>query len=158
MVHEYAVTTQTARPRPIAAVRARLPIRDVSRRFAEYLNQVYAASRSGAIELDGQNIFVYSGDAGGEADVEFGVGAKRTFTGTGAVVLSATPSGRVATTTHWGDYAGLGAAHHAVVRWCESQGLALAGPRWEVYGHWSDDPATRRTDVYYLLADVAARC
>jgi len=156
MAHEHAVTVETARPRPIAAVRVRLPMRDVPRRFAEYLSQVYAASRSGAIEIDGQNIFVYSGDAYGEADVEFGVGTKRAFAQTGAVIASATPSGRVATTTHWGDYSGLGAAHDAVVHWCKSQGLALAGPRWEVYGHWSDDPATRRTDIFYLLKDATA--
>jgi hypothetical protein len=31
----------------------------------------------------------------------------------------------------------------------------LAGPNWEVYGHWTDewnsDPAKIRTDVFYLL-------
>jgi effector-binding domain-containing protein len=151
MAHEYAVTVQIAQPRSIAAVRVRLPIRDVPRRFADFLNQVYAASRAAAIELDGQNIFLYGGDANGEADVEFGVGTKRSFDQIGAVVHSATPSGEVATTTHWGDYANLAAAHQAVVDWCRSRGRSIAGPRWEVYGHWSDDPATRRTDIFYLL-------
>jgi effector-binding domain-containing protein len=153
MPHNYAVTLQVAQPRSIAAVRVRLPIRDVPRRFVDFLNQVYAASRAGAIELDGQNIFVYDGDAHGEADVEFGVGARRSFDQIGAVVLSATPSGEVATTTHWGDYAGLAAAHDAVVAWCRSQARSIAGPRWEVYGHWSDNPAMRRTDIFYLLKD-----
>ena len=157
MAHEYAVTVQLAEPRSIAAVRVRLPIRDVPRRFAEFLDQVYAASRSGAIELDGQNIFLYSGDEHGEADVEFGVGTKQPFDHIGAVVHSATPSGAVATTTHWGDYAGVGAAHDAVVSWCRSQGRSIAGPRWEVYGHWSDNPATRRTDIFYLLKQDATR-
>lgn len=156
MPHEYAVTVQLAQPRSIAAVRVRLPIRDVPRRFAEYLNQIYAASRAGAIELDGQNIFVYRGDAQGEADVEFGVGTRRSFERTGAVVPSATPSGHAATTTHWGDYAQLGGAHDAVVAWCRSHGRAIAGPRWEVYGHWSGNPATRRTDIFYLLKDDAS--
>jgi hypothetical protein len=31
----------------------------------------------------------------------------------------------------------------------------LAGPNWEIYGHWLDewnnDPAKIRTDVFYLL-------
>jgi hypothetical protein len=31
----------------------------------------------------------------------------------------------------------------------------LAGPNWEVYGHWQDewnsDPSKIRTDVFYLL-------
>jgi hypothetical protein len=39
------------------------------------------------------------------------------------------------------------------VSWCRSHGRPLAGPRWEVYGHWSDNPATRRTDIFYLLND-----
>ena len=30
--------------------------------------------------------------------------------------------------------------------------LLLAGPCWEVYGDWHDDPAKRRTDMYHLLA------
>ena len=157
MAHEYAVTVQLARPRSIAAVRVRLPIRDVPRRFADYLDQVYAASRTGAIELDGQNIFVYRGDAHGEADIEFGVGTKRSFDQIGSVVLCATPSGKAATTTHWGDYAGLAAAHDAVVAWCRSQGRSIAGPRWEVYGHWSVNPDTRRTDIFYLLKGDATR-
>ena len=156
MTREYAVTVQTAHPRPLAVVRARLPIREVPRRFAEHLDQIYAAARAGTIDVDGQNVFVYSGDSDGQADVEFGVGVRRAFAGTGAVVLSATPAGRVATTTHWGDYAGLGAAHEAVVHWCQAHGHALAGPRWEVYGHWSDDATARRTDVYYLLAESSA--
>lgn len=151
MNEEYPVRLEHAQPRSIAALRVRLPIREVPRRFADYLNQVYAVGRSGAIKLDGQNIFVYSGDADGEADVEFGVGAIESFAPVGAVVHSATPSGVVATTTHWGDYARLGAAYDAVKAWCRSQGRSIAGPRWEVYGHWSDDPAKRRTDIFYLL-------
>ncbi|MDB5328046.1 MAG: Bacterial transcription activator, effector binding domain, partial [Phycisphaerales bacterium] len=34
-------------------------------------------------------------------------------------------------------------------------GHAMAGPNWELYGHWdqswNDDPSKIRTDVYYLL-------
>ena len=152
MANEYAVKVQLAQPRPIAAVRVRLPIRDVPRRFAEYLNQIYAAAHTGLIEVDGQNIFIYSRDANGEADVEFAVGAKKSFEPIGNVVQSATPSGQAATTTHWGDYALLGDAHRAVIEWCKGQGHSLAGPRWEVYGHWSEDPAELRTDIFYLLS------
>ncbi|HEX8943744.1 MAG TPA: hypothetical protein VF785_11460, partial [Gemmatimonadaceae bacterium] len=57
----------------------------------------------------------------------------------------------VATTTHWGDFSALGDAHAALVGWCRARGLSLAGPRWEVYGHWRER-AIPRTDVYYLLA------
>jgi effector-binding domain-containing protein len=147
------VRVELAPARAIAAVMARLPMSEVPRRFAEYLDQVYAAARGGAIQLDGQNIFVYRGGAGsdGASDVEFGVGVTTPFASAGPVRYSTLPAGEVAATTHWGEYGGLGAAHDAVIAWCQAHGRELAGPRWEVYGHWSDDPARRRTDVYYLL-------
>ena len=152
MKSDYTVTVARAAARPLAGVRARLPIGSVSRRFREFLDQVYAAKRAGAVELDGQNIFVYSGDANGEFDVIFGVGTKKPFARTGDVEYLATPAGDAASATHWGDYSGLGAAHNAITSWVNANGRALAGPRWEVYGHWSDDPAKVRTDVFYLLA------
>jgi effector-binding domain-containing protein len=60
------------------------------------------------------------------------------------------PAGEVATTTHVGAYAGLGAAHDAVLAWCRANSRTPAGPRWEVYGHWVEGEVPR-TDVYYLL-------
>ncbi len=72
------------------------------------------------------------------------------------MVGSATPAGPVATTTHFGPYGRLHEAHDAIRRWCAGNGHTLAGPNWEVYGHWQDawnsDPGQIRTDVYYLLA------
>ena len=151
-----SVSLQIAAPRAFAAVRARLPMRRVPEKFVEYLNQVYAAGRAGAIQLDGQNIFVYRGGGtpDGEADIEFGVGIKAPFSSTGAVHYSELPVGEVATATHWGDYSRLGATHEAVLAWCRDHHRQLAGPRWEVYGHWTDDPARLRTDIYYLLVST----
>src|SRR3954463_3071475 len=100
----YDVTLQSIPPRAFAAVRARVPIGRVPAVFRDYLDQVYAAGRSGAVMLDGQNIFVYrkASDTSGELDVEFGVGVRAPFANAGAVQYSSVPSGRVATTTHWG--------------------------------------------------------
>jgi hypothetical protein len=50
----------------------------------------------------------------------------------------------------WWQLTGAG-AHDAIVAWCRLHGRRLAGPRWEVYGHWTDDEAKLRADVYYLL-------
>ena len=152
---QHPVRVERAQPRAIAAVAATLPMADVPRRFREFLDPVYAAARGAGIHLDGQNVFVYrpGADPGGDAEVEFGVGVTAPFEPVGAVRYSAVPAGEVAATTHWGDYAGLGDAHGAVIAWCRANGRELAGPRWEVYGHWSDDPAQRRTDVYHLLRE-----
>ena len=147
----YRVSIQQVAARPIAAVRARVAADRVSAEFARHLDQVYAASRSNGLRLDGQNIFVYREAGDGFLEVDFGVGALANVPTVGAVRQTETPAGRVAMTTHWGDYGVLGRAHDAVIRWCEENGHERAGPRWEVYGHWTDDPTKVRTDVFYLL-------
>jgi effector-binding domain-containing protein len=149
----YEVALQQVSPRSIAAVRARVPGSSVATHFRTYLDQVYAAARAGKVQLDGQNIFVYRDVDGtpGNLDVEFGVGVAAPFAAAGNVVYSVTPSGSVATTTHWGDYGALGDAHAAVTAWCRSHDITLAGPRWEVYGHWREG-AIPRTDIYCLVA------
>jgi effector-binding domain-containing protein len=150
---DYTIALGTVEPRMIAAVHARVPIALVPSTFRRYLDQVYAAARSGAVQLDGQNVFVYrvTPDRPSEVDVAFGVGVTAPFVTAGAVEPTSLPVGEAATTTHWGSYARLGAAHDAVKSWCRAHGRRLAGPRWEVYGHWTDDEARLRTDVFYLL-------
>jgi effector-binding domain-containing protein len=83
--------------------------------------------------------------------MEIGVEVDRTFPDGERVVCSATPAGLAATTAHFGPYDRLGAAHEAIQRWCAANHLALAGPSWAIYGHWTDDSAKLRTDVFYLL-------
>lgn len=153
MAENYRVSLERSVPRTIAAVKARVPVLRVKSVFRDYLDQVYAAGLSGAVQLDGQNVFVYHSvpDQAGSADVAFGVGTTAPFEGVGNVQPVAVPVGEVATTTHWGEYSRLGAAHDAVLAWCRANGRRLTGTRWEVYGHWTDDPAQLRTDVYYLL-------
>jgi len=147
----YDVSLELVPPRAIAAVRVRVAGSRVSSVFRDALDQVYAAARHGAVQLDGQNVFVYRSvaDVPDEIDVDFGVGTTAPFARDGSVVYTVVPGGHVATATHWGDYGALGAAHDAIIAWCRSHDLRLAGPRWEVYGHWQQD-ATPRTDVYYL--------
>ena len=73
------------------------------------------------------------------------------FERTGRVVCAVIPGGTVATVVHRGPYQQLPEAHKAVRAWCAEQGYALAGPNWEIYGDWTDNPDELRTDVYYLL-------
>ena len=151
--HEYIVSQQIAAPRTIAAVHARVPLGAVPAVFGRYLDQVYAAARTGALHLDGQNVFVYNhtADRPSELNVAFGVGITAPFEAIGAVEPTPLPVGEVAATTHWGSYANLGAAHAAVIEWCRTRGRRRAGPSWEVYGHWTEDESRLRTDVFYLL-------
>ena len=80
------------------------------------------------------------------------------FEAVGRVVPSQLPAGRVAMAVHRGDYAGLGRAHDAVHRFAADRGLELAGPRWEIYGHWSADPGMSRPRSTGCCADPRARC
>jgi effector-binding domain-containing protein len=93
----------------------------------------------------------------GSIRLEVGVELKGPFTDDGEVVSSATPAGAVASITHLGPYASLGWAHDAVRKWCQANERRLAGPSWEIYGHWRSewdaDPTQIRTDVCYLLVD-----
>jgi effector-binding domain-containing protein len=93
----------------------------------------------------------------GSIRLEVGVELLGPFAERGDVVRSATPAGTVAFATHLGPYGRLGAAHDAVCSWCKDNNHRLAGPNWEIYGHWqnewNNDPSRIRTDVFYLLAD-----
>jgi effector-binding domain-containing protein len=142
----------------IAAVHARLAVGEAPGAFRRYLDQVYALAKTGAVQLDGQNVFFYQNvpDAPGEVDIAFGVGVKTPFIGSGQVQPTLLPAGEVAVTTHLGSYSRLGEAHAAVVSSCRVNGLAVTGARWEIYGHWTSDESQLRTDVLYLLAPAAS--
>jgi hypothetical protein len=147
----YDVREVNAAARPVAGVRAQVPRGRVGQEFGRYLDQVYAAARSGAVHLDGQNVFIYRAATADELTVDFCVGVTAPFAAVGAVVPLETPHGVAAMTTHWGDYGRLGDANAAILEWCRANGRLRAGPSWEVYGHWHADPARNQTDVYYLL-------
>jgi effector-binding domain-containing protein len=102
----------------------------------------------------GRHVAIYW-DAG--IRLEVGVELYGPFAEDGEVVRSATPAGPVASATHFGPYSSLGAAHAAIGDWSRVNHHCLAGPSWEIYGHWqadwTDDPERIRTDVYYLLRD-----
>lgn len=149
--HQYAVHETVVAARPVAGVHAQVPRGRVAQVFGRYLDQVYAASRAGSVSLDGQNIFIYRAATADQLTVDFCVGVRAPFVPAGAVVPLETPAGPAATTTHYGEYGGIGQANAAILEWCRSNGRTPAGPSWEVYGHWHDDPAQLRTDVYYLL-------
>lgn len=147
----YEVFEVVVDARPVAGVRATVPRGRVGEVFRHYLDAVYAAAQSHGLALDGQNIFIYRDGNAVDCTVDFCVGVRAPFTAVGEVVPLETPGGVAAMTTHRGDYGGLADANAAIVAWCRISRRELAGPSWEVYGHWHADPAQRRVDVYYLL-------
>jgi effector-binding domain-containing protein len=152
----YEIREVNVTARPVAGVRAQVQRGRVGQEFGRHLDQVYAAARTGAVKLDGQNIFIYRSASKDELTVDFCVGITAPFAPVGAVQPLETPSGAAAMTTHHGDYGRLGEANAAILAWCKASNRRLAGPSWEVYGHWNADPAKLRTEIYYLLERAGA--
>jgi effector-binding domain-containing protein len=144
----YAVTVQDVEARPTAVVAATTTWREYPALWKPMLDEVWACLRAADIHRGCRNIMLYLDDT---PSVEVGVELLQPCPLTGRVVSSSLPAGRVATTVHYGSYAGLRAAHDAVIAWCAAEGLARIGVRWEVYGPHDEDPAKVWTEIYHQL-------
>jgi effector-binding domain-containing protein len=153
MTSSYAVQLQRLDSVPLAVIRRQASASELARLVPQCCGLVWNAVRAQHVPA-GRHVAIYW-----DCDIrlEVGVELHGPFAEQGEVVRSATPAGAVASATHLGPYGGLGAAHDAVRRWCKANNHRLAGPNWEIYGHWlpewNADPSRIRTDVNYLLAD-----
>jgi effector-binding domain-containing protein len=149
----YTITLEQRNIRPLAVVRRRASVQELSKLVPEGCGIVWNVVRAQQVKGAGRNIAVYLDDT---INLEVGVEVETPFADFGEVVGSATPAGLVATTTHYGPYRQLHEAHKAIRLWRQENGHRLAGPNWEIYGHWqaewNGDPAKIVTDIYYLLA------
>lgn len=148
------VSFMIVNPRPTAVVAQMTTWERFPSLWGQLLDEVYVFVR-GREDLatgDGaerwQNVMLYKDDT---PEVEVGVLAAGPFAGEGRVTPSELPGGEVATAVHRGDYARLGETHHAVRNHVAAHGRELAGPRWEIYGHWREDPSELETEVFWLL-------
>ncbi len=149
----YAVEVQRLASVPLAVIRRQARASELSRVVPECCGLVWNAVRAQDVKA-GRHVAIYWD---GSIRLEVGVELHAPFADQGEVVRSATPAGSVARATHFGPYGGLGGAHDAIREWCKANNHRLAGPNWEIYGHWQDDwnaePSRIRTDVHYLLTD-----
>ena len=142
--------TGQAHPRALAAVRASTSHQQLGADIVRLLDMVWPVLHERGVAT-GHNVVVYYGREGGTMTIDAGVEAFTDFNGCGKVRSVSTPPGEVATTAHDGDYSGMARAYAALEQWCAGHGRRPAGVNWEVYGDWDDDPAKRRTDIYFLL-------
>ena len=153
---DYDIRLEQLGSRPLAVVRRRARPQDLAKVVPEACGIVWSVIRSQQVPGAGRHVAVY---LDGQINLEVGVELEAPFGGHGEVVDSATPAGLVATTTHYGPYGLLQNAHAAICSWCKTNGHTLAGPSWEIYGHWQDEwnsePTKIITDVFYLLAASA---
>jgi effector-binding domain-containing protein len=149
---EYDVRLEQLGSRPLAVVRRRASLQELAKVVPDACGLVWNVVRAQKLTGAGRHVALFWDD---KINLEVGVELETPFAGHGEVIGSATPAGAIATLTHLGPYERLHEAHQAVRQWCANHGYKLAGPNWEIYGHWTDewntDPAKIRTDVFYLL-------
>ena len=146
------ITIVTVEEQPLLAARTSVTFTEVPEKLLPLMHQVEAYVKEHAVEGAGKDIWFYRNVSGDRMDVDVGVQVPASTEAGGGLVRSATPAGRCAHAVLHGDYSEIPAVHQAIHRWCAEQNLVLAGPCWEVYGPWDDNPAKRRTDMYHLLA------
>jgi len=145
---EYQIQAQQMSSQLTAVVRRRAKGSELSTVVPQACGEVWEGLRAAQFKHAGRHVALYL-DC--EMNIEIGVEVSQPFPGNDHIVASCTPAGLVATTAHIGPYNRLGDAYDALHRWVKANGYTLAGPSWEVYGHWEDDPAKLRTDLYLLL-------
>ena len=154
---EYDVRLEQVSPRPLAVVRRLASLPELAKVIPNACGTVWNVVRAQQIAGAGRHVALYWDDV---INLEVGVELDAPFADYEEVVGSALPGGTVATAVHFGPYALLPQAHQAIRDWCGSHGHTLAGPNWEIYGHWLHewcaDPSRIRTDVFYLLKTGAA--
>ena len=151
-MRSYALEVRQLSSIPLAVVRRQASASELARLVPECCGLVWNVVRAQQTQA-GRHVAIYWDRA---IRLEVGVELLGPFVEKGDVVRSETPAGAVVSTTHFGPYGGLGAAHDAIHQWCSTNQHRLAGPRWEIYGHWQPewnaDPSGIRTDVFYLLS------
>jgi hypothetical protein len=116
--------------------------------WRQLLDEVWRTMRADPALRPGRNVMLYRDD---RPSVEVGVEVPEPFAGSGRVVGSALPAGRVLTLTHRDGYERLGAAHRAVIDACDALGLRRLGPRWEIYDHQGEGPGDPEVEISYLV-------
>ena len=147
----------TAKPRLLASVRRQATPQTIGTLIRT--SGVWDLMKARGIKSTGHNVVVYRDEPGrdlmhapGGIPVDIGAEVEAPFESDGELSCTTTPAGRFISVLHIGPVDRLGEAYDAIHAHIRAQNLKLAGPYWEYYGHWSEDPAKFETSVSYALA------
>jgi effector-binding domain-containing protein len=150
------VLIATARPRLLASVRRKARPDTIGTLIRT--SGVWDLMKARNIRSTGHNVVVYWDEPGANLmgspqGIPVDIGAEITdpFTGDAELQCTSTPAGRFISVVHMGPYERLREAYDTLRNFARAEGLTLAGPYWEFYGHWNDDPAQLDTSVYYAI-------
>ncbi len=151
------VLIATAKPRLLASVRRQARPDTIGSLIRT--SGVWDLMKARNIKSTGHNVVVYWDEPGANLmsspiGIPVDVGAEITepFTGDAELACTSTPAGRFISVVHVGLYDRLGEAYDTLIQFARAEGLQLAGPYWEFYGHWTEDPAQLETTIGYALA------
>lgn len=144
------VRLEHASARPLAAISTQASADGLGPVIIGTLDKIWPVLREHGVST-GHNVVIYRGSSEGSLIIDVGVEVFGDVPVAGEVRPTATPSGEAATIAHFGEYSEMDPAYAALERWCADNERRRTGVSWEVYGDWDDDPARRRTDVYFLL-------
>jgi effector-binding domain-containing protein len=145
-----AAHLEHVQPQQLAAIRATAAQSRLGAGIIAALDKIWPVLRAQGVRT-GHNVVVYYGGPPDALQIAVGVQVPDGFAADGEVQPVSTPSGAAATVAHFGDYAEMHGAYQALDQWCASNARTRTPVSWEVYGDWEDDPAKRRTDIYFLL-------
>jgi effector-binding domain-containing protein len=152
------VLIATGRPRLLASVRRQATPATIGSLIRT--SGVWDLLRARNIQSTGHNVVVYRDEPGRDLmhspdGIPIDIGAEITapFDSDSELTCTTTPAGRFISAVHVGSYDRLGEAYETIHAAVRAQGLRLAGPYWEFYGHWNADPEKMETTVYYALAE-----
>ena len=146
------ITIETVAPQLLAAVSARVQIKDIMNAWEPALHQVKTFLADRPALGAGRQVFLYPHPTQRDAamEIDFGIEVSKAFDDSGAVKCVSTPDGRVATAAHIGPLTSLPQTHMAIHQWCAANGHAIGGFSWETYV-WGDAPDPVETIVRYAL-------
>lgn len=136
---------------PTAVVRYRGSLATIGEAVQKGLGHSYEVLQRAGIAPAGPPVVRYLSMTPDEIDAEIGWPVSAPFAPHDDVVGASLPACRVAFTSYFGPYEGVGEAYEAIRVWCASQGLNMAGAPWESYltdPVAEPDPAKWQTDLY----------
>jgi effector-binding domain-containing protein len=147
----------TAKPRLLASVRRQATQQTIGALIGT--SGVWDLMKARGIKSTGHNVVVYWDERGRDLmhapngiPVDIGAEIEAPFESDAELSCTTTPAGRFISVLHIGPVDRLGDAYDAIFAHVRAHNLKLAGPYWEYYGHWSEDPATFEASVSYALA------
>lgn len=141
----------TTKAQPVASIRTKVKLAEVSRQLAILLPEVGGVLRTVGARPAGAPFMRYHAITGDTVDLEAGIPVQEAFTASGRVVNSSLPAGNAMMCWHVGPYDTLGRSWTALEAHVAAAKQRATGGTWAVF--WTDpgmvpDPAKWKTQLF----------